>query len=163
MKKYSKQIAGRVRKDIREFGAVCMVIIVYMAVFTIFFGTSCPIRLFTGLPCPGCGITRAAILLLAGRWQQAWDMNPVIFPVALAAFYYGINRYFLGRRAKEMKWIILGISAMLVAVYVMRMSRYFPDRVPYSYLNGNVLERIVPAYREILRTLTETAKRISQS
>lgn len=90
-------------------------------------------------------------------------MNPVIFPIVLATFYYGINRYFLGRRAKEMKWIILGIAAMLVAVYILRMSRYFPGRAPYSYLDGNVLERIVPAYRKILRTLTETAKRISQS
>ena len=74
MKEYGKQVVVRLMKDIKEFGTLCILIVVYMAVFTVLFGTSCPIRLGTGLPCPGCGITRAAILLLTGRWQQAWQM-----------------------------------------------------------------------------------------
>lgn len=138
-------------KDIKEFGTLCILIVVYMAVFTVLFGTSCPIRLGTGLPCPGCGITRAAILLLTGRWQQAWQMNPVIFPIVLSALYYGMNRYFLNRKAGEMKWIIMGIVIMLLAVYILHMKRYFPGREPYSYLGGNILERILPAYREMMR------------
>ncbi len=151
MKEYGKQVVVRLMKDIKEFGTLCILIVVYMAVFTVLFGTSCPIRLGTGLPCPGCGITRAAILLLTGRWQQAWQMNPVIFPIVLSSLYYGMNRYFLNRKAGEMKWIIMGIAIMLLAVYILHMKRYFPGREPYSYLGGNILERILPVYREMMR------------
>lgn len=163
MKEYGKKAAGRLLKDIREYGMVCILIVVYVAVLSIVLGTPCPIRLSTGLPCPGCGITRAAVLLLTGRWRQAWRMNPVIFPIALAVLYYGMDRYLLGRKAKGIKWIVIGIAGMLLAVYVLHMVCYFPGREPYSYLSGNVLERIVPAYREIMSDAIESAKRISQS
>jgi hypothetical protein len=48
----------------------------------------CIFRRFTGLACPGCGMTRAAFHALNGRLGQAFAMNPlgmVLLPVALAA------------------------------------------------------------------------------
>ncbi len=161
LKKYGKRAAGRLWKDIREYGVVCILIMVYVAVFSVLFGTPCPIRLATGLPCPGCGITRAAVLFLAGRWQQAWQMNPVIFPIVLAVLYYCVKRYLLAGEVKEMKGIVAGIAVMLLAVYILRIGRYFPDREPYGYLEGNLLERTIPAYRERLLNAVESAKRIS--
>ena len=163
LKNYGKRAAGRLWQDIRKYGMVCILIMVYVAGFSVLFGTPCPIRLVTGLPCPGCGITRAAVLFLTGRWQQAWQMNPVIFPIVLAALYYCGNRYLLGREAKEMKGIVAGIAVLLLAVYVLRIGRYFPDREPYGYLRGNLLERMIPTYREMLQGAFESAKRISQS
>ncbi len=80
-------------------------------------------------------------------------MNPVIFGIALAALYFGVNRYFLGRRARGMKWAVAGIAVLLLAVYIRRMGQYFPGREPYSYHSGNVLERIVPVYPQILLSL----------
>lgn len=158
MKEYIKQVIGRFAKDIREFGLAGVLVIVYLIVFSRLFGTICPVRLVTGVPCPGCGITRAALLFLTGRWQQAWQMNLVIFPIVLTVLYYGVNRYFLNRKVKGMRWIILGIAVMLLAVYLQHMIRYFPGREPYSYLDGNLLERILPIYRKILRGVVESAK-----
>lgn len=134
------------RKDVRKFGAVGGLMLLYMAVVSLFFGTCCPIRIFTGLPCPGCGITRAAVLLVTGRWQQAWQMNPVIFAIALAALYFAANRYLLGRKAKEMKWVVAAIAVLLLAVYIVRMNACFPGKEPYNYQKGSILERILPAY-----------------
>lgn len=163
LKEYGKRIAGQLRKDIRGYGLVCILIMVYVAVLSVLFGTPCPIRLVTGLPCPGCGITRAAVLFVTGHWQQAWQMNPVIFPIVLVVLYYGVNRYLLGREAKEIKGIVIGIAIMLLAVYLLRIGCYFPDREPYGYLRGNLLERTIPSYRENLLNAFENAKRISQS
>lgn len=78
-------------------------------------------------------------------------MNPVIFPIAAAGLYFAINRYLLGKEARGMKWVITAIAVLLVAVYFGHMSRYFPGREPYSYLSGNILERLLPAYPKILR------------
>ena len=36
----------------------------------------CPIRLVTGLPCPGCGMTRACQAMVRGNWAAVWQMNP---------------------------------------------------------------------------------------
>ena len=151
MKKHIKQAAGRLLKDIRQFGLAVVVLLIYMTVVSQIFGAFCPVRLFTGLPCQGCGITRAAVFLMTCRWQQAWQMNPVVFPVVAAALYFAVNRYLLDKEAKGMKWLIAVIAVLLVAVYVEHMVRYFPGREPYSYLPGNILERMIPAYPNIWR------------
>jgi len=39
-------------------------------------GWSCPIRAATGLPCPGCGLGRAAVELLRGHWLAAVHTHP---------------------------------------------------------------------------------------
>jgi hypothetical protein len=43
----------------------------------------CPFRLLTGLPCPGCGLTRAWVYLAHGQWRDSLVANP--FGVVLAA------------------------------------------------------------------------------
>lgn len=47
----------------------------------------CPFRLLTGLPCPGCGLTRAWVFALHGELRQALAANPfvlVTLPAAVA-------------------------------------------------------------------------------
>ncbi|MGA2116457.1 MAG: DUF2752 domain-containing protein [Bryobacteraceae bacterium] len=36
----------------------------------------CAFRRQTGLPCPACGMTRAAVLAVHGQWCRAWQMSP---------------------------------------------------------------------------------------
>jgi hypothetical protein len=43
----------------------------------------CPLRRLTGLPCPSCGMTRSASLLVRGRPRAALREN-ALSPVALA-------------------------------------------------------------------------------
>ena len=45
--------------------------------------TICPFRLATGLPCPGCGLTRSWVYLAHGRWTDSVIANP--FGVVAAA------------------------------------------------------------------------------
>lgn len=44
----------------------------------------CPIRHGLGIPCPGCGLSRAMVSGLQGDWQQALLMH-AFAPVAIAA------------------------------------------------------------------------------
>jgi hypothetical protein len=38
----------------------------------------CPMRLLTGVPCPFCGITRAAGALVRGHWHEAVTFHPLV-------------------------------------------------------------------------------------
>lgn len=37
----------------------------------------CAVRQLTGIPCPGCGLTRVADRLAHGNFLAAWDANPL--------------------------------------------------------------------------------------
>ena len=48
----------------------------------------CPFRLLTGLPCPGCGLTRSWVYLVHGQWSDGLAANPfgALALVAVVAF-----------------------------------------------------------------------------
>ena len=54
-------------------------------------GWPCVFREAVGLPCPGCGLSRAAVALLAGDWPKAFAFHPFVglVPVFLALLAVG--------------------------------------------------------------------------
>lgn len=60
----------------------------------------CLFHRFTGLNCPGCGMTRATHAALHGRLGEAFRMNPVgmmLFPVAMSGIGLEIVGWVRGR------------------------------------------------------------------
>lgn len=143
-------IFARIMADVKEYGIAAAAFLVYAAIVNLVFHAFCPLVIFCGFPCPGCGISRAAVYFAAGRWKMAWQLNPVIFPIVLFAAYFFLNRYLLGRNVKGVKTMTGTLLALLVVVYIVRMYLYFPDRVPCIYTEHNVLAQIIPFYQQIL-------------
>lgn len=88
-----------------------------IAAFYLTFG--CPIRFFTGISCPGCGMSRAVLALLRLDIGLATEMHPLVFllPVAAAV-------YLLRRRIPKKAMTALCISALvlLTAAYIVRLN-----------------------------------------
>jgi hypothetical protein len=45
----------------------------------------CPFRLVTGLPCPGCGLTRSWVYLTHGQWRDSFAAHPFGWLLAAVA------------------------------------------------------------------------------
>lgn len=95
--------------------------------------TICPFRLLTGLPCPGCGTTRALTALSAGDLSAALSLNPVA--VGLAGVGVG---FFLSPAArtsvfekyevsasKGVRWVWIGLALLGYALlWLWNVSRW---------------------------------------
>lgn len=98
-----KIIINRILRDVKEtFGAGVAFLIYYLIIHSIF-NAFCPFLVTTGLPCPGCGLTRAALYLLQGQPGRAAHINPSIFLLLGFAMYCGYFRYIKGSPVRGIK------------------------------------------------------------
>ena len=143
----------RLWQDVKNMWVAAAAIAVYTILVNMIFHAFCPMVIFTGLPCPACGMSRALLYLLTGNISASVQMHPVGLWIVCLFLYFAWNRYIKGRDAKGMK-ILLGMTfVMLIICYVWRMFLYFPDKVPCIYTKRNVLAKFFPFYEQILHEL----------
>lgn len=153
MKKWAADAGRRIGRDLKDYKEVLVVFAVYYVFMHVVFHAFCPLVLVTGLPCAGCGMTRAVFFLLTGQFERSFRLHPMALPVLLFAGYCAVRRWLLGKRVKGFQAGLLLLCAGMLAVWVYRMITVFPNHAPFSYTSGSLLERIVPAYKEILHRL----------
>jgi hypothetical protein len=98
-------------------------VLCYMA-FTVSTGIFCPIRHVTGIPCAGCGMSRALGCLLRGDWAGSLHCNPALLPCVTAAFCL-INRetVVLAGLPLRVKDAVIAVGfGFTLAVYVIRLA-----------------------------------------
>lgn len=144
-----RQIFNRIKKDIRRFWFAGVILILYYAAARVFLHGLCPVVYFTGIPCPGCGLTRAVLFFLTGQFARSLSINPAgILWIALAG-YFAFNRYILGRQNRRMATALVAVVACItIIVYLYRMALCFPGTPPVSYTGNNVLSKLIPGYSE---------------
>ena len=80
----------------------------------------CPFRAVTGIPCPGCGMTRAWLSALAFDFSAAFSQHPMFWSVPVLAWAFW--RDFRPFRRKWMNWtLILGLTAGNLICYGYRL------------------------------------------
>jgi len=91
----------------------------------------CMFRHWTGLPCPGCGITRAFCAIGHGEFRAAWDYNPLSFPfyaAAIGLLFLPLIRWKLPRlwnRLNVFFWLARGAVLLVVAMCIFGIARIF--------------------------------------
>ena len=91
--------------------------------------TLCPLRATTGIPCPGCGITRALCLCCHGRFFEAvtvyHPLVPLVFAGLLVAAIYGL----IYKKPLPERWLSLlayGTAALMLLVWGARLMHLLP-------------------------------------
>ncbi len=65
----------------------------------------CPIYRLFHRPCPGCGLTRAFLLLFQGKLRQSLAYHPLALPLLLSSLLYG-GLYWTGRSSSLDAWLL---------------------------------------------------------
>lgn len=153
MKGYCAVIGKRIAADIRAYWQFIVVFLLYDLITHLIFRALCPALIVTGLPCPGCGMSRSMFYFAIGQWQRGWNMNPLGILWLLLVVYFFVMRYILGKKAKGVLQMGGVLVVLMVLLYTYRMYHYFPGKPPISYTPGNLLEHIVPGYERKIRML----------
>ncbi len=109
------------------------------------YGSACAISAVIGFPCPGCGSSRALVLLFQGRLKEALFMHPLIILSLLILLFVLTTELFKFIRRKQGKtWsnpipqrirdiLAVAIIALYLGVYIFRMTKYYPHTEPMVY------------------------------
>lgn len=129
--------------DMKHAKWAVLLVFAYFVLLRKLFVTTCPAVLITGLPCPGCGMTRALLRLLHFDFAGAWRIHPFVYVILIFVIWFGIRRYIMGVKETQKVWKIAAvIGILMIMFYIWRMLRYFPGDPPMSYYYGNLLLRI---------------------
>lgn len=109
----------------------------------------CIYKATLGIPCPGCGMTRALTAFVKGDYPLAFHMHP-LWPMIVIGCLIGlwvlatrkehlIQQLSLGKQANRL-WLF--VFAVVFFVYVLRMIFYFPHTEPMTFNDKAILPQI---------------------
>ena len=120
------KIIQRLLQDIKNYYIGVLIFILYSIVVRHIFHAFCPQLIIAGIPCAGCGMTRAIYYILTGHFQRGMDLNPAA-PLWIIWFMLGaIERYVIGRNRKWILYLLACVCVVTLLIYVYRMSTQFP-------------------------------------
>ena len=145
------KIFERVMKDLKKYWIPFTFIGLYIILYNLILGGTCPIRLVFGIPCPGCGVTRALVLLVKGDFVGAFKMHPFVYVVILLAGLYAVNAYILGKSCKWLEKPVMAVGILAISFYIYRMMTLFPDTEPMvSYFDHSFIGKIQEIFKKLL-------------
>ena len=89
----------------------------------------CPIRFLTGIPCPGCGMSRAWLAVLQLDIAAAFSYHPMFWAVPVLALFI-LYDCAVFRRMRT-NYLILGLLLLGVLVcYALRLPGFLDGSIP---------------------------------
>ena len=89
-------------------------------------GWGCPVQHFTGVPCPGCGMSRAAFALLRLDFAAAFRYHPMIFVLSPVVLYVLFGKKPLLRTKTRERVLLWGTMALWAVVWIVRLVIHDP-------------------------------------
>ena len=128
---------------IKKYWIGILLALASIAALDLLYGTVCLSKVFVGLPCPACGMTRATKLLLTGHFKESFHMHPLLPLVALGVIGYPIIKKTLKNYVVIIKFYVIICLVIFFGVYIYRMRMYYPNIEPMVYYKDNYLYKIM--------------------
>ena len=95
----------------------------------------CPFKRLTGIPCPGCGMTRAWLCALRMDFGGALYWHPLFWLPPVAGF-FALDLPVTRRYETP---VLIAACVLVAAVYIVRMALLFPSAPPMDIDTSAVL------------------------
>lgn len=103
----------------------------------------CPIKKITGIPCPGCGMTRACLHALKLDFKGMLFWHPLCPLAAAVGAMFVFKDTKLGAKMWKCTPLLAGIAVLFLAVYAVRMAVLFPYTPPMDMEKNSFFVKIL--------------------
>lgn len=107
----------------------------------------CIFKALTGLPCPGCGMTRSFLHLFEGHLEEAFFYHPLFWVVPIVFGILLFRKHPIVAKFYRSQSFWTSLLVLLIGVYVYRMVGFFPNQTPMDFDFNAVLPRLFLANR----------------
>lgn len=97
---------------------ILVLVAVCVPVAAFYLTLGCPLRFFTGICCPGCGMSRALWYILKLDFPTAFNMHPLIFIMPVAVLIY-IFREKIPKKLYTA--LIIAFFSLMAVTYILRL------------------------------------------
>ena len=118
---------------------VILLVMIFVYLFSDY--NLCYLKGVIGIPCPGCGITRALLSATKLHFAEAFYWHPLwlLFAVTPMIFLLkGVNKRFY---SSNKFWLIIFFIFMIT--YAIRMTLMFPDTPPMDFNQNSIMIRAI--------------------
>ena len=125
-------------KQINKSGILKFSLLLFV-VCTFYFFVGCPFYKTTGVPCPGCGMTRAYKALLTGHFFEAFHWHPLylVTPPFFLLLYLRDFKIFYNKIINTV--FISFFFAVIILTYIIRMIYMFPSESPMVFNRDSIV------------------------
>lgn len=102
---------------------------------------SCIFKLLFGIPCPGCGMTRAFVMLFKFQFSEAFNCNAMFVIVIFAGLVLLFRKKKYINRLYKSKAFWISIMLIVLAYYIIRMIYVYPNE-PMDYYYFNLINKV---------------------
>ncbi len=143
----SEKFKAEFIKFIKKYAVWFIIIIGYMIIAQIVTGTTCLIKSTIGVPCPGCGMTRATLELLSGNISAALHYHPLVvffYPAVIVLFL--LWKFCRKSHPRAVMMFAMFFVVVFITVYVIRLIIYFPHTEPFTFNTNTFLGRFIKLF-----------------
>ena len=119
-----------------------LVFFVLLGLLYVLTDTNCLAEAILGVPCPGCGLTRATLALLRFDFTKAFQFHPLVLLAYLDIALVSIA-VITGKLSKSSKNILIVSIILFIGVYIFRMITMYPDIAPMKPNPRSLLNQLM--------------------
>ena len=113
------------KEDLKKLipAVVAVAVLAVLAVLLVTDHYMCPFKFITGIPCPGCGMTRACLAVAKGDFPSSFyyhPLLPVVVPTVLVELLDGFGLIRLPKKFNNI-WLCI-VGGLLLVCYIVRLA-----------------------------------------
>ncbi|MFV3012618.1 DUF2752 domain-containing protein [Clostridium botulinum] len=121
---------------------IILVIVSYIVLVNNFSSRLCVFNNSTGIPCPGCGLTRAYLCLFKGNLLEAFKFHPLFLLPAIVVIILIINKLKSNKFYMKPGLAVVFLEIILTT-YIIRMIFLFPNFEPMNINYYGLIPRLL--------------------